>query len=64
MTISPVQRIPLIDLRRIALYGPCRRPGPNPRNGPCTKTALRDDIHFDTCPQSVSSTSGLHLELR
>jgi hypothetical protein len=59
-------RIPYIDLRRIALYGPCQRPSLLGRalGKPCTRQSLRDDIHFGRCPQSRHSHSLLELEWR
>jgi hypothetical protein len=54
-------RIPLIDLRRVGRYGPC-----DGRLGrrPCSKSALRDDIHFPRCSLAGSSDSLLGLGYR
>lgn len=63
---SQRSEIPMIDLRRIALYGPCRAPHPMGRltNRPCSPRSYRDDVHFTACPQAPYSDSTVCMEWR
>lgn len=59
-------RIPVIDLRRIVVYGPCQAPGPFGQllGRPCSCSSYQDDIHFTGCPQAPHSASAAVLEWR